>query len=269
MKQVKRTNAKKVTKKAQAKKKVEPKDKPEAAATTPEPPKVFDISKPGKSLADASSKPILVTHKAPIQDPMVNPLAAAPKGTAGADAVTVASDEKPGLRVTKTRIEPLHDTSTDTASSVPDTVSTPEESERPSAEEGVMETAQNTVESTVEEVKEAPEAEAPSTPEPPKEQESTSSDNESAEDMGDLGSDPQKAAKNAEDAAAEKRLSQAAALIDSKAYFVPINAVKNRKSLRLLLLVAIIAIVIVGGLVALDAGLVDIGIKAPTDFIPD
>lgn len=256
MKQIKRAKPAKTVKKKAAKKKVEPNKDNQAASTSPGADKVFDISKPGESIADPSSKPIITTSKgAPVQDPMVTPQEPqdAPEAASGEPMPSAASAYRP----VKNRIEPLkHDEGDDTSAATKE-------------DDGLAEPPKENGLATPPD-----EAPAPDVTPPSDGSEGTNTDEEdSSDDSADGGDlspqDKQQQAKTADQVAAEKREEQANALIASRAYFVPINSVKNRRSMRMLLLVVIIFLALAGFLYAWDAGLVNIGTKPPFNFIPD
>ncbi|HET6924810.1 MAG TPA: hypothetical protein VFH39_03205 [Candidatus Saccharimonadales bacterium] len=91
--------------------------------------KVFDVAKPGKSAPSSSAKPIIITNRPVLKDPMVT------------DDDTSADEERPAetRTTTKTRVQikPIHDLTAETADDQPETAApeTPAttEAEAPSA----------------------------------------------------------------------------------------------------------------------------------------
>jgi len=217
--------------------------------------KVFDVASPGKTVASAHSKPVIVTNRSVVRDPMVTPLSN-DKTEAGAEQPTEGGssgpDETHGGPMPKMRIEPLHaDVKPEVKAATDEAEDTPQEAtEQPATE---------TTEETQPEAKD----------EKPEESDSDDEDDEFSE----LNADAKKAKnKEAEAAAAaeQKRREEAEAAIASKQYFVPINAVQKRRSARTaLVILAIIILLTVGVLVVADAGIVDIGMDPPTNFIAD
>lgn len=92
---------KKPTKK-KAEKAVEP-DKEQKAkpASKAQAAKVFDITAPGKSMPSSNARPIIITHRSVVQDPMVSAHAATPQSTEAGESITIN-------RSKRIRIEPLH-----------------------------------------------------------------------------------------------------------------------------------------------------------------
>lgn len=231
------------------------------ATPKPDEGKVFDVAAPGKTVADASAKPVIVTNRTVVKDPMVTPITAEAPETAGTDMPAEPAAE--GISSGKMRIEPLH---ADVKSEKP------AETDEPQAE-----TQPETIPSEPEpETPETP-AEAPVTDEAaPAEVASDTAKDETEKDEDELDDLPSDEAKQTADKAAaarakaeEERQAKAEALINNKQYFVPINAVKKRRSARTIGLILLVIVVLLGLLVALDAGLLKLGITPPTDFIPD
>lgn len=239
-------------KKKKAAKKVEPSkksDEEKVANASKE--KVFDIASPGKSMPSASARPVIVTHKPNVSDPMVSPANQKPKEeespetpSAGEGAEMVMSAPK------KNRIEPLH------------TDIKPDSSEVSADEE--------------EKEKETPPDNEPTPTEVPtsdtQRDASQPDEDEASEEIADVASEvttkkqaQSEAAK--QEAEATKRQAEIESLINNKQFFVPINAVQKRRSKKLVVFLFIVVVFLVGILIAWDAEIIDLGMKAPSGFL--
>jgi len=232
-------------KKKKATKKVEPNKKPSSQEE-----KVFDIASPGKSIPSASGRPIIVSHKPNVSDPMVAPTTQktesektdeksdTPSAGEGAEMVMAAPK--------KNRIEPLH---TDIK---PDAVKEGTDEEEKKEGPNLGEPA------------EAPAADSVQDTDQPK-------DNEASEEIADAANEvttkkqaQSEAAK--QEAEAAKRQAEVDALINNKQFFVPINAVQKRRSMKLVIFLLVLILILLGFLIAWDAEVFNLGAKAPTDF---
>lgn len=233
-------------------KKVEPNKKnTEEKSSTPPAEKVFDVSRPGKSMPSSNSRPVIVTHKPNVSDPMVSPQnqgsdaknTETPSAAEGTEMVMAAPK--------KSRIEPLH----------ADVVA---EDEMP------------------EEVPQEDTANSSSSDEPAEDKEASSREKDTSKetsgDVTDEISDMAAEATSKKEALSEAAKKEAEAiktqqevesLVNNKQYFVPINSVQKRRSMKLVVILLVLLVVVLGVLAALDAGLLDIGVTAPTDFIPE
>lgn len=207
----------------------------ETKQTTPHgDPRVFDVAKPGQTAAAATSRPVIVGHGSMIkQDPMVKP--ATPK-----EKISTASSKT---------ISPINDI--DNKKEQTDKSEVNEDKESVETPEEVSDKGQS---ETVEDKKTADESDA-----------SPNSSREiSANVLADKALESKEKKQRAE--LEEKRAQQVEELVSSKQYFVKIHQGPTGSSagnwlLGLLLLVAIVT------LIAIDAGLVDIGVKLPFDLI--
>src|SRR5690606_11617047 len=66
-----------------------------------------------------------------------------------------------------------------------------------------------------------------------------------------------------------KKLEHIEKLVEQKQYFVPIGKFHRRSKGPLVGIITLIVALLIGFLLVLDAGLIDIGITPPTDFLPD
>lgn len=64
-----------------------------------------------------------------------------------------------------------------------------------------------------------------------------------------------------------KKLEAVAKLVEEKKYFVPIGQVAHRRNQRALIIFLILLIALVGGYLAIDAGLVEVGVELPFNLI--
>ncbi len=204
--------------------------------------KVFDVAHPGESMPSATSRPVIITGRKPAGDPRVSPVGDKKEESNDENQETATdTGDDSGMIMSapkKNRIEPLHTTITTEEDEAEDMPETQEESDDPkSADSTEEEDATQEIAEVASEVSTKKQTQA----EQAKKQEET-----------------------------EKKQAEIEALVNNKQYFVPINAVQKQRSMRFTLLILIIVLLaIVGVFAAVDAGLVDIGIDAPTDFIQD
>ena len=195
---------------------------------------VMDVAKPGKSPADATTRPIITGH-AIMKDPMVN------EGVAVTEGVT---EEETTPEVTEEKISV------------------------PSSSHKVIQPLENKEEKS-EEPAEKP-AEEPGKPEPTNEEakETPVSDDAVVDAVLDQVSDKKEETKQSEED--RKRQEIVAKLTEEKKYFVPIaqESKRRKNKLTLLILSALLSVVVGLGLAA-DAGVIDPGFKVPFDFIKD
>lgn len=181
-----------------------------------------------------------------------------------AAADTASADDEPekpdySVKITKTRIEPLH------ADTKPD--ETPDEFDdavEPAAETGPIEEPQD---NATNDNTPTPEEPKPATSEPTQ---PTEESDEELDEMSDLaGQAALSKGKKAEDEAAKKRRKVTKQLVASKKYFLPINTVKHRKVTHAVTAVVIVVLVlaVAGAVAAIDAGLLDVGIELPFDLL--
>lgn len=208
---------------------------------------VFDVAKPGKTPAEASSRPIIVTHKPMIEDPMVS------KKT----APEIESDEKPSVEPeSKPTTEvvshgekilaPLHDAGDEE----------PKTTEEKPAEEPI-ETAVTA------------ETEQADTETNSESADSTANDiNSAAEEI-----DQKKAQQEAESKASKEELEiqdKVTKLIEEKKYFVKVGETHHKrqsKSAGVILL--FLFLVLIGTYIAIDVGLIKTNFQLPYDLLDE
>lgn len=202
---------------------------------------VFDVSKPGKSVPSSSAKPIIVTNRPVLKDPMM---------IDEDDTTTSAPPVKsPSLPSTKVKIAPLSLSS------------------KPEVEEKPASAPTEDVETTSAEPEKAEASQ-------PKEEKAAEEPDVLAATDSSQGTLAENAAKKADDEDAElekeaKRADELEKLAESRKYYLPINQVEKRRTKRYVAF-GIVFIIILGlawADVALDAGIITIsGVKAPTHF---
>jgi hypothetical protein len=251
-------------------------------------PGIMDVSKPGKAKPSATSKPIIITNRPLLQDPMVvddeakqddSPLSPAKsKVTIKPISVSDGEDENAApVTVTTKPVEPA----------VPTTDSKDEAEPAPKAE---VETTEPVVEEPAEEAppavadkppekaetEEKPEPAAADTEPPASESAKETAESETADEAPDKTDKTAPMSPEEQEAAAKKveeeKTEHTAAiqkLVDNEQYFLPINSVESRKVKRFIALGAalIILLAVAWVDVALDAGLVQLGgLKPVTHF---
>ncbi len=198
--------------------------------------KLFDVAKPGESAPSATSRPIILGHAKTITtDPMVREESATDEKKE--EAVPVRQNSQPKV------IAPLSAT---------------EELKKAPEDNQVEEAAQ-------------PEAEKPVEEEPKVEPETPSahgSDEAAVVDAIAQEADGKRQSQKEAEALAVKA-EEVKKSIESKEFFVPIGQESRRRSYRLVIvgLILLIAIIIAGFNLALDADLLDIGVEPLTNLL--
>jgi hypothetical protein len=207
-------------------------------AATPKKP-VMDVSKPGKTPADATTRPIISGHEI-MKDPMVNE----------------EPDKMEGVTVdVKTSDDPKEEIAVPTTShKVIQPISRSEENQE--------ETKEESAETLTEE------ADADPKPSEDEKQETAVTEDAVVDAVLDQVGDKKEETKESEED--RKRQEQVDKLVEEKKYFVPIAQERKRRNNRLVLLVlgALLPVVVGLGLAA-DAGAINLGFKVPFDFIKD
>lgn len=191
---------------------------------------IMDVSKPGKSAPSASSKPIIVGHRTVVQDPMVT-AAVDPE----ADSPEVGQETVPVAVVTspsatKKVITPISD--------VPEAAAETEES-------AVANTENESVEQTSEDTSDSAVVDAV------------------IDQVGDKKNDNKVTEEE------RKKQEHIEKLVVDKKYFIPIGKLTHRRNLTVVWVLLLIVIAAAGLLAATDAGMVDPGFDAPTNFIKE
>lgn len=199
--------------------------------------KAMDVSKPGKVAADASARPVIVSHRPQVQDPMVKPETEISElEPASEKPVEPQSALASGEKV----IEPLHN----------DIVAVAKDSQIP--------TTDTPNESIVKD-----EVKAPADNQPKKSASSEAAEVDAIADQA--GNSKQKAKQDEEQAAAQQAHLQK--LIDDKKYFVKIGQVARRRNNRIAVVLLVVLLLGVGVYVAIDAKLLKVGFDVPIHII--
>lgn len=212
----------------------------------PEDKKTMDVSKPGKSAPDSSARPVIISHRPMVQDPMVK--ADVPSAVEPA----VPEEEKPVTHGAKI-IQPI---------SITTTPETPVK-----AKESVVD------QPVVEEQKPTEGSEVPKEEEKPAPTESVTDESESSEAIVDAvagQADIVSKKKQNELTEAEKAKKEALQkLITDKKYFLPVGQQQHRKNKRTAILgvLLIILLALGGAYVLIDAGFVKVPFSLPINLI--
>lgn len=208
---------------------------PESKKST-SPKQIIDVTHADKTAPSDTSRPVIVTNRPILKDPMMSP------ATAPAEKDEPAPSKESLATPSKSKIKPIEEPAAD---STKDSAKS-EEPKKPELETAPEPTA---------EPASKPEPAKPDEPEEPEESNAPSKTPDADADIA--------ASKQAEhDAAMQK-------LVEAKQYFLPINAVEKRRSKRFVATGVILSVILLAfwADVALDAGLVHLGgIKAVTHF---
>jgi hypothetical protein len=225
--------------------------------------KVFDIAKPGKGTTSATARPVIVTNRPIMQDPMV---------AATAPNLIDTKEPLPSPAATKITIQPLSETEK------PEDIDIKKKDEKPATPDPVATEAVAEVASKDEPVTDAPTDEAKS--EENNNDTESSETNESADDDATEGSDgtvsdtpAELSGKDAKEAAAleaaAKQQEEIDKITESRDYFLPINTVERRRT-KVMTVLGVILIALLGLLLInllMDVGYLNInGIEPVTHF---
>jgi hypothetical protein len=230
-------------------------DVKKASKATSSSKRIMDVAHPGKSAPSSTSKPVIVTNRPLMKDPM---MAESPEK----DSSEVKIIGTPG----KIKIQPLTAPVVEEADSTPETVEvkTPN---KPAPEPAPPEVA--TEDKSAEESKPADVTDdQPVAEKKTGEKTDTPEPEEAAEDKPDAEKAPDEIdAKAAEEAAKHQAAIQA--LTDSKKYYLPVNSIEKRRTKRVIALGIVLSVLLALAWadIALDAGLIQIsGVKPVTHF---
>lgn len=204
---------------------------------------IADVAHPGKTPPSETSRSI-ITHRSLMKDPMV-----VEDAESTAETETVAETKNPASPKVVTggerKIQPLADLPVE-----------------PAADQEVAKAPK-----PVADAKDAAEKEAK--PEVPAEADTPSPAEGEGEDRGSSDKPEPGQAAAAEEAKQTQHDAEMQKLIETKKYFLPINAVERRRSKRFVALGIVLSLVLAAAWVniALDAGLIEIdGVKPVTHF---
>jgi hypothetical protein len=234
--------------------------------------KIFDVSHPGKSAPSSSAKPIIVTNRPVMKDPMMVDEEASEQsaGDAPTDRPLTAGHLKIEPLSDADKAEPeLTDEKATTEEPAPKVVTTDSETITDKADKNGQDDGKSVA---------SPQSNTPAKPltdatdkatPPPK-----TDDPEPAEPAADADSDdspekPSKETSAADQEALDKQALELQQLTDSHKYYLPIDQIEKRKAKRYawagILLIILLAVAWAD--VSLDAGILTIpGVKAPTHF---
>ena len=223
-------------------------------------PKTMDISHPGKSMPNATSRPTIIGHRALIKDPMV---------VTGSKEETAPDDKIAPIKLTGRKITPPNDESAgdDNKDKAPDkeavvvTVDAPEETDNKVSDDASADTTEETLvddkepAATIEKSQEAAAAEvADGDAKEPSDAPATKLDQQKIDEK-----------KLQEELAKQEAIEK---LVTDKTYYVPIGQKTRKRSMRHAL-IWIIIMLVVGVILAdvlIDAGIVKNSIKAPVSL---
>jgi hypothetical protein len=212
---------------------------------------VFDVSKPGKSAPNASSRPIIVGHKI-MQDPMVS-----------SDNKEEDPEQKVDVRVSSSG-KSVAPPSSSKAVIEPSS----EEKEKPDPVSGNEKKPEGA--NSEEQTDEKPETDSAET-EGAGVEESPAAEKEDSSAVVDAVVEQADSKKKKDEMSEQDKAKQEAIneLIDQKKYFVKISPAGRRRWPKIAILTLLFAMVFGGGgaLLAADAGLIDLGFDPPFNFI--
>ncbi len=221
--------------------------------------KTMDVAKPGKSTPDTSARPVIVTHRPMVQDPTLKDdgsKVAAGTGIANADVA-------PSARTSKT-INPVSEDAAETPAEGLEAEASEAQPGSSAPPDSAMETTKETVTSDAESQPDPPADEETK----PAEQSDTAQGEEAA--LVDAVADQATADKKKQNQLSDEEKAQKEAikkLVAEKKYFVPVGQVSHRRNQRLLIIFAVLVVVLIGGYLAVDAGLIDLGVDVPVSLI--
>jgi hypothetical protein len=190
---------------------------------------VFDVAKPGKTAASATSRPVIVNHGSLLKDPMMS---------------GEKSTESP--KPAETTVAPSESRK----------VITPPSEETPNAE--AQDTSSADKKSAADQAKTEAKTLAENTQQANKDQAAAIVDA-----VVDQAATKKKGEPTKEEVA---RLAELEKLVESKTYFVPIKTASQKRHAHWLV-ISIFLLVVAGAYLAVDAELVDIGIDLPVDLV--
>lgn len=193
--------------------------------------KSMDIQKPGGAAPDSSSRPLIVTSRPIMQDPMLTEASDKPEPETEA-----APKEQKSMTTSIKTIEPPKDATTASEQA--------EATPAKDAEEKPLAPATDSID--------------PSS--------NTSSDEAAVVDAV-VNASPSLSTEQKADEADEKRKQAAQVLIDSKKYVVPIGQVSRARKTRRTVWLIVFLVLILAGYVVADIGLVALPFELPIDLI--
>lgn len=197
--------------------------------------KHLDVIRPGKSAASATTRPVIVGHGAMMKDPM---LQTEQKPSANETQIPAAEEEKPVVQRTKVVVRPLSDADKNEA--------------QQSNSEGMSASLE-------------PEA-TPPVEAPQKDAEEDEVSDQAVVDAVASQATAGKGQKKAQEEQAKQEAIQK--LITDKTYVLPIAKARRTSSGRgISIVVSLLLLLVVGGYLLLDAGIIGNNVKLPLDLI--
>lgn len=235
--------------------------------------KTMDVSKPGNVPADASARPLIVSHRPMVQDPMMK----SDKGISELDSAEEVTEVKSSPTSGEKVIKPLDHSSETEASDLEQSAEVAagskakaEDKEAPKPDTEIDPKDSKTEKETGKEDTKTPEAE--DEPKPETESKKTSNSSEAAE--VDAVLEQGEASKQTEEQEADQAAQQEAAkrehlqkLIDNKKYFVKTGQVARRRNNRIAIAFVVLLLVVAGLYLAVDAKLIKTGFDVPIHVI--
>ncbi len=243
--------------------------------------KAMDVSKPGKVAADASARPVIVSHRPMIQDPMVKPEEISefetttktgnePKSapTSGEKVVKPLKDSPENSvsenKKTTSEADSANDKGQDKPlvvekdpSTTSDEASTNSEETKKSADTKVSAESSKTIANAENDDKAAK-----------NDKKKTDATSDVAEMDAVINQAPSAKKKNEEDAEQETaKREHYQKLIDEKKYFVKTGQVARRRNNRIALVSLVLLIVLIGLYIAIDAKILKVGFDVPFQLI--
>jgi hypothetical protein len=207
--------------------------------------KITDVSRPGKTMPSASGRPLIVTNRPVLADPMVVAAAGASAGDSTDETSTGETPTAPVIKRTARTIVPVN---ADAPAERPD-----------SKPDGEPEPAAASADTAAKPATTDGEASQPKTT-----QEPSASRTTVASMQRDSGAEASAEAAR-EQAEQDARAQELERLIETGAYIVPINAVQRKRSRMFVAVMCILALLLLVALAdaALDANLFDTPVTVP------
>ncbi|MDZ7786518.1 MAG: hypothetical protein U5L95_05385 [Candidatus Saccharibacteria bacterium] len=218
---------------------------------------VDDVTKPGETPANATSRPVIVKHRSVMKDPMMaepNPSQMDEKEGSSADKTDKTEEDKDDPVSRKApKLQPSPDVSATEKSD------TPEENENENENEKEKENENEKASSPQEK--------------PPEDKEAPTEDNgrETGENNSGTGAVDvlaSEAVKGKKDSKEQREKREAIEKhIEEKTYFAPIGRISKRRAKIRIILFILFLIALAGGYLAIDAEVIDLGIELPLDIL--
>ncbi|HSX43808.1 MAG TPA: hypothetical protein VLE69_00705 [Candidatus Saccharimonadales bacterium] len=251
------------------------------AKTTKKDDKVMDVSKPGSSAPDASSRPVIVGHRTLLQDPMMKSAepeadkeekvivsttapTIKPPSESKSDKVEVVGDSPESAKIEKSDVkesaketgEPKQDESKPLA--VIESTEMEKDETKPETDDEPKETEEQ---ATTEESKDEPKPDT----EPEENSESSNSDEAATDVLAEQAAAKKTTDKEDKEAVARQEAVQK--LVTDKTYNLPIGEAKRKRNMSLVVLLLLLIVAAALLYLAIDAEIIKTSIKLPVEFI--